>query len=318
MIAEIDGFLDYIKYEKNLSQKTVDSYNADLIQLLKFLMGDFDRPDESNIYETDVKITGDDVDIKSIKRDDITAFIEYCYDRNLKKSSISRKIACIKSFFKYLYNTDIIAFNPVVTIRFPKREKKIPKILFYNQIDQLLNFDLNNFLDYRDRALLEAFYSSGARVSEIASADTGNLNSESGVLKVHGKGSQDRMVFLTENTVKWMRLYMAERKKKFGELNAPLFVNNKGNRITVRGIFYIIVRRYRQSGLAGSISPHTLRHSFATELLNQGADIRAIQEMLGHKNISTTQIYTHTTKEKLKRVYERFHPHSIRNYEKQS
>jgi integrase/recombinase XerC len=315
VITEIDSFLDFFKYEKNASPKTIDSYNDDLIQFYKFLT-DSEDTQNSRIYETNVDIKNDDVDIGSIKKDDITAFIEFCYDRNLQKSSISRKIACLKSFFKFLYNTDIIVINPASRIHFPKLSKKIPKILYYNQIEELFEFKLNDFFDYRDRALLELFYSSGARVSEIASANIENLDPEGNTLKVHGKGSEDRMVFLTDNSVKWIRLYFSERKKKFGEPEGPLFVNNNGVRITTRGILYIVKKRYRESGLPGSISPHTLRHSFATEMLNQGADIRSIQEMLGHKNISTTQIYTHTTKDRLRRIYDEFHPHSSQNYEK--
>jgi integrase/recombinase XerC len=231
----------------------------------------------------------------------------------MKKTSISRKIACIRSFFKFLYNNDYISHNPAVKIHFPKKGKQIPKFLFFNQIEELMSFDIKGFIDYRDRALLELFYSSGARVSEVASADIKRLYLEGGTLKVMGKGGSERMVFLTEESISWMKKYLSKRKEKFGGIDEPLFVNNKGKRITVRGIFYIIVKRARQTGLLQSVSPHTLRHSFATELLNQGADIRAIQEMLGHKSLSTTQIYTHTTKERLKEVYDRFHPHSSRN-----
>jgi site-specific recombinase XerD len=314
VISEIDSFLEYFKFEKNASPKTIDSYNNDLLQFYKFLIDDNEK-ENTRVYETSVRINNDDVDINSIKKDDITAFVEYCYDNILKKSSISRKIACLKSFFKFLYNSDIIPINPAARILFPKRSRKIPKILYYNQIEKLFEFNLKKFSDFRDRALLELFYSSGARVSEIASANIENLDMDGHSLKVHGKGSEDRMVFLTDNSVKWMRLYFTERKKKFGEAEGPLFVNSTCSRITSRGILFIVKKRYRESGLPGTISPHTLRHSFATELLNQGADIRSIQEMLGHKNVSTTQIYTHTTKERLRKIYDEFHPHSSRNLE---
>ncbi len=314
MDNEIDLFLEYLEYEKNASAKTIDSYNDDLMQFHKFLMGE--DIDEKCVYEdyfVDVEIKDDDVVIASIKQDDIRAFVEYCYDRGLKKSSISRKIACMRAFFKFLFNNEFISSNPAYNIRFPKVAKKIPKFLFFDQVEELLGFELKGFLDYRDRALLEVFYSSGARVSEIASADIVNLYIENGSLKVLGKGGGERTVFLTSESAIWLKRYLETRRKKFGELSGPLFVNSKGKRITVRGIFYIIEKRARECGLALKISPHTLRHSFATELLNQGADIRAIQEMLGHKNISTTQIYTHTTKERLKEVYDKFHPHSSRN-----
>lgn len=314
MLSEIDSFLGYLECEKNASLRTVGSYSDDLLQLHKFLLGEeIDEKCDYSIYCIDVVIENEDVEISSVKQDDITGFIEYCYDRGLKRSSISRKIACIRSFFKYLYNNDYIKHNPALKIHFPKGNKRLPKFLHLDQIEELMGFELKSFLDYRDRALLEVFYSSGARVSEIASADIPDLYIENNTLKVTGKGGGERVVFLTDESVAWLKKYLMLRKKKFGESGEPLFVNSRGERITVRGIFYIIVKRAKECGLLQRVSPHTLRHSFATELMNQGADIRAIQEMLGHKNLSTTQIYTHTTKERLKEVYDRFHPHSARN-----
>ncbi len=314
MVNEIDQFLQYLECEKNSSRMTIESYNDDLLQFYNFLAGrGIDENIDYSVYSVDVIIKDDDIDIASIGQNSITAFIEYCYDRGMKKSSISRKIACLRSFFRFLYNNDIISRNPAIKIHFPKKGRQIPKFLFYNQIEELLSFPVNGFLGTRDRALLEVFYSSGARVSEIASAEMENLYLDGGSLKVIGKGGDERTVFLTDESVRWLKKYFAMRKEKFGSIDGPLFVNSRGRRITVRGIFYIIVKRSREAGLLQGISPHTLRHSFATELLNQGADIRAIQEMLGHKNLSTTQIYTHTTKERLREVYDAFHPHSSRN-----
>lgn len=315
MINEIDQFMQYLAYEKNASDKTLESYNDDLIQFYEFLMGKQDKSDCDDYY-IDVVIKDDDVVIDSIGKDEITGFVEFCYDKGLKRSSISRKIACIRSFFRFLYNNDIIDVNPACSIHFPKRVKDIPEFLFYNQIEELLNFNLKEFIDYRDRALLEVFYSTGARVSELASADIDNLYIEKGMLKVFGKGFVERMVFLTDETAEWVVRYLEKRRMKFGVVTQPLFVNNRGRRITVRGISYIVAKRARERGLGKRISPHTLRHSFATELLNRGADIRVIQEMLGHKNLSTTGIYTHTTKERLKKIYEKYHPHSTQNYQK--
>jgi site-specific recombinase XerD len=163
--------------------------------------------------------------------------------------------------------------------------------------------------------MLEVFYSTGARVSELADADIDDIDFDNGTLRVTGKGSKERIVFLTDGSIRWIQQYFNERKKKFGSLTKPLFVNNNGGRLTVRGISFILEGRARATGIIGRISPHVLRHSFATELLNRGADIRAVQEMLGHKNLSTTQIYTHTTKERLKRIYEQYHPHAGGNNE---
>ncbi len=314
MVNEIDQFMQYLEYEKNFSTRTIESYNDDLMQFHNFLLGNVtDEKYSFDDYGVDVAIKDDDVLITSLDLNEITGFIEYCYDKGLKRSSISRKIASLRSFFKFLYNNNLINRNPALKIHFPKKESQIPKFLYLDQIEDLMNFDVKTFIDYRDRALLEIFYSSGARVSEIASADIKNLIFDSNSLKVLGKGREERTVFLTDECVIWLKKYLNARNKKFKKLDDPLFINTKGKRITVRGIFFIIEKRARQCGLPINISPHTLRHSFATELLNQGADIRAIQEMLGHKNLSTTQIYTHTTKERLKEIYDRFHPHSAQN-----
>ncbi|MDY6935397.1 MAG: tyrosine-type recombinase/integrase [Spirochaetota bacterium] len=310
MIKEIDQFMDYLECEKGAANKTRQAYNRDLIQFYKFLMKDYCKDKENNYYDIDVVIRDDDVLVNSIGQDEISGFVEFCYDMGLKKTSISRKIACIKSFFKFLYNNELINLNPAIRINFPKGIKKIPRFLYHDKISELLSFDLTNFLDFRDRALLELFYSSGARVSEIASANIKNLNLSDGTLKVFGKGSVDRVVFLTDDTSIWMERYLKRREVEFGEFTEPLFVNSAGKRITVRGIFYIVDKRAKSAGMMERVSPHMLRHSFATELMNQGADIRAIQEMLGHKSISATQVYTHTTKERLKSVYEKYHPHA--------
>jgi len=317
MNSEIDQFLQYLEIEKNCSLKTIESYNDDLDQFQSFLLGEVPEGiNPSDQYCIEVVIKDNEVDISSIEHDEITGFIEYCYDKGLKKSSISRKIACLRSFFKFLYNNDIIIKNPALKIHFPRKEKLIPKFLYLDQIEELFSFSLKTFIHYRDRALLEVFYSSGARVSEIASADLNNLYIENNTLKVSGKGGNDRTVFLTDESIHWLKKYLNFRQKKFKKLEEPIFVNNNGKRLTARGISYIIEKRARESGINIKISPHTLRHSFATEMLNQGADIRAIQDMLGHKNISTTQIYTHTTKDRLKEVYDRFHPHSSKNIDK--
>jgi site-specific recombinase XerD len=315
VIVEIDKFMNYLIVQRNASPRTIESYNVDLLQFYGFLVGDCSDPSGYE-YEVNVEIVDDDVLIESIGKNDIKGFVEYCYDSGLSVITISRKIAAIRSFFRFLYNSDIIECNPAVSITSPKRVGKIPKFLYYNQVENLLDFHVKGFLDFRDRALLEVFYSSGARVSEIASADVEDVQFDRGLLKVYGKGSVERIVFLTDGSMVWIKRYLSERKKRFSELSEPLFVNNNGKRLTVRGIFYIIVKRARQTGTLEKISPHTLRHSFATELLNQGADIRAVQEMLGHKNLSTTQTYTHTTKERLRRAYEKYHPHSGANYEK--
>jgi integrase/recombinase XerC len=307
MNDEIDRFADYLKFEKNYSDKTVMAYTSDLIAFIRFLL---DNIKNSGDYETGAVISDDDIIIESVKDRDIVSFVEFLYDSGLKKSSIERKIASIKIFFKYLFNKELIIKNPAVFIHFPKKDKRLPKFLHENQMESLLDFPVKNFLDQRDIALLETFYSTGARVSELADASLRDLDLSAGRMMVTGKGRKDRQVFLTESSMKQIKIYLDLKSKKFNTSDGALFVNNRGGRMSVRGIYDIVVKRAGQAGFFKDVSPHSLRHSFATDLLNGGADIRAVQEMLGHKNISTTQTYTHTTKERLKKTYDNFHPHS--------
>jgi site-specific recombinase XerD len=309
MNPEIDQFMGYLRNEHNASLHTIEAYSRDLKQFNRFLCGDtgdeiFDR------YEVRARVEKEDAVVASISGEDITAFIEYSYDCGLKRSSIERRIASLKSFFNFLYNRGYIQKNPGVKVGYPKRESRLPRFLHLNQMESVFDFPLKTFIDFRDRAILEAFYSTGSRVSELCLADVVDVDFSSGRLKVMGKGSVERIVFLTEGTACMIRTYLLERKKKFGSADGPLFVNNRGKRITTRAVYDIVVKRARAAGLMDRISPHTLRHSFATELLDRGADIRAVQEMLGHKNLTTTQVYTHTTKERLKKVFEAFHPHA--------
>lgn len=307
MTDEIDLFLNYLKYEKNVSPKTIVAYGNDLAQFHRFLAGDIA---ENEGYEKNVRLDGDEAIAVTVTTRDITSFIEFSYDCGLKRSSIERRIASLRSFFSFLERRDILPANPAERILYPKKGKRLPKNLHHSQVEEILNFPCTSFIDFRDRALLECFYSTGARVAELASADLSHCDLDSCRLRVMGKGAEERIVFLTEGTARCIRDYLAARVERFGALGEPLFVNNRGGRITERGMFDIVVKRTRMAGFAGTVTPHTFRHSFATELLKNGADIRALQEMLGHKNLSTTQIYTHTTREQLKRAYRKFHPHS--------
>lgn len=309
MFSEIDTFLDYMGVERGASDATCEAYGADLLQFCTFLLGDY-KEESKHDYEVSVTIATGEVQIASITPDDIRAFLEFCYDSGYKKRTIERKISSLKAFFKFLQRRNIISQNPAQKIGYPKKESRLPQFLYEKQFDQLLSFPLEKFIDFRDRALLETFYSTGARVSELCGADLNDLDLPKGRLRVLGKGSEERIVFLTEGTTHAIEGYLKQRLLKFDETTGPLFVNNRGMRITDNGVLRIVRGRALAAGLIETVTPHTLRHSFATEMMNQGADIRAVQEMLGHKNITTTQIYTHTTKERIKRVYEQFHPHA--------
>jgi len=289
MKAEIEKFMQYLVIQRNASPMTVKSYKSDLGQFCEFLK---------------------DMPIQSIEKDTIRGFVEYCYDTGLSKVTTRRKIFALKSFFKFLYNNDLIANNPAKSISIPKRGNKIPQFLTYKQIKKLLDFPLMEFVDFRDRALLEVFYSTGARTSEIASADITDCDFDGGRLKVHGKGLTERMVFLGDDSLDCLERYLNEREKRFHKLTEPLFVNRNGERITVRSIFNVVTKRAEGVGISGKISPHILRHSFATEMLNRGVDVRWLQEFLGHSSVKTTQTYLHLTKERLKKSYEQYHPHA--------
>ncbi len=296
----IDKFMQYLIAEKNASPLTVESYSKDLNQFMEFL------------YEA---VDPESVTIAAITANDIRDFIDYCFEKGNELSTIERKVATLKSFFKYLEFHNYRNGNPARDIHYSKQKNCLPVFLTFEQIQALVAFECKSFGDYRDKALLEVFYSTGARVSEITYADIDDCDYKTGRLKVLGKGSKERIVFLNDTAVTALQEYMNERKKKFNCLTNPLFVNNNGKRLTTRGIFYIIDKRANMAQLWKSVTPHVLRHSFATELLNRGADIRAVQDMLGHASISTTQKYTHTTIERLKELYHKYHPHAHRRHD---
>ncbi len=311
MVSEIDHFMDYLSVEKNVSIETIRAYNRDLVQFYRYAAGDYDRDDPPSNDTPASRVDIPDIEIQEIDPDHIRGFIEYLHDSGMKKSTIERKIAAIKSFFAFLVRRDIISENPARSVLYPKKDPRLPRFLYNSQMENLLNFSRESLIDFRDRALLESFYSSGARVSELSSADRNDCELDEGRMRVTGKGAEERVVFLTPGAVASIREYLEMRDREFPETDGPLFINRRGGRLSVRGIFNVVVKRARSCGLAAGISPHTLRHTFATELLNGGADIRAVQEMLGHKNLSTTQIYTHTTRARLQKVYASFHPHAL-------
>jgi site-specific recombinase XerD len=309
MLDEIDMFLSYLLFERNASEHTVSSYSSDLSLFLDFLLSE-SSSEKENFYLLDVESDGEDVKVASIGREDITAFIEYLYDNNYKKSSIERKVASLKAFFKYLFNNGEMEANPAINIRYPRKEKRLPKFLYLDQVENIFNFQTLNLLDYRDAALIRTLYASGCRVSELSGANLDDLDLVSGRLMVRGKGRKQRLVFLTPDAVESIKVYLKMRSERYGKPEGPLFINKNGGRISEKGIYNMVVKRSRESDVQKKVSPHTFRHSFATELLNQGADIRAVQEMLGHSSLSTTQTYTHTTMSRLKNIYDNCHPHS--------
>ncbi len=231
-----------------------------------------------------------------------------------KRSSVARKLACIRSFYRYLNRTGAVASNPAEGVRTPKQPRSLPRVLTKDDAAALMEFpDGQTAASLRDRAVLETLYSTGARVGELVSLNMEDLHEAEGVVRLLGKGRKERLVPIGDLAVKAIRAYRAALPPSMNETKkpAPVFLNGRGHRLTARSVARIVVR-YSSRLTTGRVSPHTLRHSFATHLLDEGADLRAIQEMLGHASLSTTQKYTHVATDQLMAVYDKAHPRAGR------
>lgn len=289
MEKQIEMFINYLLFEKKYSENTVKSYNRDLIKFKEY----FKNKNASNITKKDIQ-----------------KYIDHL-NKNLEPRSISRNISTLKSFYKYLKINKIVDQNPMDTINNPKTKKTLPKVLSEEEVNKLLDIDLNNDFDYRNKAMLELMYSSGLRVSELINLKVNDIDLNNESVRIYGKGSKERIIPLNEYTVEALNQYITNHRRelfKHGE-NNYLFLNNHGNPMTRQGFFKILKKIAQEKNIKTEFSPHTLRHSFATHLLKYGADLRSIQELLGHSDISSTQIYTHVTNEKLQKNYEEYHPH---------
>jgi integrase/recombinase XerC len=303
-------FLDYLKLEKHFSDYTVKSYGADLIQFGQFLSGDIGH----NGQQSTPQSTGSTLDERQINCDPLTIreFLNYLYGQNYTKSTTARKLATLRSFYKFLIRRDILKTNPLSTIRTPKQEKRLPKCLDLEQVQKLLDAPGDaDLLSSRDKAMLEVLYSSGIRVSELVELEMGDLDLQEGVLRVRGKGRKDRLTPIGSQAIKALQRYFELRAtdiKSQGTHAARVFLNKHGETLSTRSVRRKLDKYLQSAGLDPGISPHTLRHSFATHLLNNGADLRSVQELLGHQSLSTTQIYTHLTTQRMKEVYDSAHP----------
>ncbi|OGX28836.1 MAG: tyrosine recombinase XerC [Omnitrophica WOR_2 bacterium RIFCSPLOWO2_12_FULL_51_24] len=278
----IEKFIRYLEIERNASKHTLINYSVDLKSLSEFLK---EEPIEK-------------IDYISLRR-----YLAHIKEQNLSKVSIARKIASIRSFFKFLFREGIIKNNPASSLSTPKRDKHLPKFLDEKEIVILLESpDLESEAGLRDRAILETLYSTGIRVSELVGLNVEHIDQIGGVIKVYGKGKKERIVPIGGRALQAIRDYLKKRDAK------ALFFNKNGGRLTDRSIRRIINKYITKASIQQKISPHTLRHSFATHMLDHGADLRSVQELLGHANLSTTQIYTHITTERLKSAYQKSHP----------
>ncbi len=289
MDKNIEDFINYLIFEKKYSDNTVKAYKQDLTKFMNYL---------------------NNKKINKIVKKDIENYIEYL-SKNLEARTVSRNISTLKSLYKYLMINKIVNKNPMEIIRNPKLKKSLPKVLSETEINSLLDIKPKNHFDYRNKAMIELMYSSGLRVSELINLKVTDIDLENETVRVFGKGSKERIIPLNEYTVVALKIYIKEHRKelfKHGE-NNYLFLNNHGNQMTRQGFFKILKNLAKDKNIKTEFSPHTIRHSFATHLLKHGADLRSIQELLGHSDISSTQIYTHITNEKLKENYEEYHPH---------
>ena len=284
----IDKFINYLKIEKNVSNHTIINYTIDLKAFSLFL------------GEADI----DSVDHLALRR-----FLAELRGKNYSKRTIARKLASLRSFFKFLYREGHIISNPITAISSPKLDKKLPKFLDIGKVTKLiLSPDVKKESGLRDRAILETLYSCGIRVSELVGLDMDDVDFISGVIKVLGKGRKERIVPIGDMALLSIRKYAEAKLRSRAKDNRAVFLNSRGSRLTDRIVRRVIDKYIHACSIEEKISPHSLRHSFATHLLDRGADLRSVQELLGHMNLSTTQIYTHVTMERLKNVYDKAHP----------
>jgi integrase/recombinase XerD len=288
-----NDFFHYLQVERGLSDNTLMSYKRDL-----------------NRYTEKMK-ADQHVSWNEINRTDIVGFLYQLKDEGKSAATIARTISSIRQFHHFLLREEIVHHDATLHIETPKKEKKLPDILSINEVDKLLDITSNSPLDIRNKAMLELMYATGLRVSELVSLKIDDLHLTMGFVRCFGKGSRERIVPLGDVAEKAVENYLQNSRQKLLKKNRDekvLFLNQHGRSMTRQGFWKILKKLTVEADISKDITPHTLRHSFATHLLENGADLRAVQEMLGHSDISTTQIYTHVTKTRLKDMYKSFHP----------
>lgn len=295
-------YVFFLKNEKNYSNNTIISYKNDLIQLLNYLR--------------DYKILKK-INVQYIDRSILRKYIVYLKNCDYSARSISRKISVIRSFFKFLSREDVVKINPTINLITPKINKKLPYFLYLQEVEKLIEAPpRDTIFGIRDRAILELLYGTGMRVGELVNLNISDIDLNEKTIRVFGKGSKERILPLGNPSMKAVQEYLDGRNLFRKNISIDkndrntLLLNRFGGRISARSIRRIIIKYMKMAGLNKKISPHVLRHSFATHLLGGGADLRSVQELLGHESLSTTQIYTHITKERLKIIYKKTHPRS--------
>ena len=328
----IEQFVSYLRFERHFSPYTARCYGTDLRQYAEFLVGDDESGGENAVDGGDASddmVTRSDVAVIQLNQRLLSAdamtvrgFLAHLDSFGYSSATTARKIATLRSFYKWLCRRGHIETNPMLLIRTPKQAKRLPKAIGVEHIEKLLSApDHRETLGARDRAILETLYSTGVRVSELVDVNRSDLDVAAQTLHVRGKGRKERIVPLGSHAIAAIKHYLTllEPDARFRQLrdrarmdpNVPLFINKNGGRLSARSVRRKLDKYLRQAGLDTTISPHTLRHSFATHLLDNGADLRSVQELLGHQSLSTTQVYTHLSSVRLHNAYENAHPRAI-------
>lgn len=298
MQSAVAQFLLHLANERNAAALTVKAYREDLFSLMEYFSDSLGRlPEPSEITPQDLR-----------------GYVAALHHAEFAKSSISRRLASLRTFFKFAQREGLVTVNPAKPLRNPRKDRQLPHFLSSDEIQSLLLAPkVAEVMGRRDRAILETMYSAGLRVAEVVAINEGDLDFEEGVARIRGKGRKERLAPLGSYAILAIREWLKERhvgaKESKGK-EGPIFVNRFGNRLTTRSVARMLEKHIAQAGLDNRTTPHTLRHSFATHLLDRGADIRSVQELLGHKSLVTTQIYTHLSVANLKAAYERAHPRS--------
>lgn len=291
LVTAKDNFLNYCEFEKGLSNNSIKSYGYEMKDYISFL-------EENKINDT-----------KNITKEVITDFLKHCYNRNEDSKTVAHKLTTIKNFHNYLEKEENETNNPSEFIDRPKTTKTLPHSLTIEEVDRLLDIELNTPFDYRNKAMLELMYGSGLRVSELISLTLYDIDFNNDIIRIKGKGSKERIVPINDLEKYYLNEYLDKRHLLLKKNQSDyLFLNSRGTGISRQGFFKNLKEILKEKGLNSEISPHSLRHSFATHLLNGGADLRSIQMLLGHSDIATTRIYTHITNEKVKHDYLDNHP----------
>lgn len=287
----INEYIDYLKIDKKYSLNTIKSYKNDLSKFVLFI---------------------NDKDITCLNKKDVISFIENEKLNDKSARTISHDLIVIKNFYKYLLKEQIIKVDPTIDIELPKLKKSLPHTLSFDEIDKILDIELNDKYSYRNKAMLELMYSSGLRISELVNLKMQDIDLEDDIVRIYGKGSKERIVPIGDYAIKYLKKYIYEYRSSLmhNKVSDYIFLNSRGDRISRQAMFKLIKKIIRDKNIKKNVSPHTLRHSFASHMLENGADLRSIQELLGHSDISTTQIYTHISNKKIKENYEESHPHN--------